>query len=167
MGHLGEVTQLAFLPLWESGGRALVSAGTDGYVRVTCVNTGRTLKRMEVGARAPASMLQVSKDGKLVVTVWGRDVVLWYLETGRMHSYNLDRVRQSEGWPLCVSPDCRYLACRNEEGFDVSDVETGKFRGEFVWTGQPITAAAFDSDGVKLAIGDYGGGVQVFDIITS
>jgi WD40 repeat protein len=112
-------------------------------------------------------MLQVSKDGKLVVTVWGRDVVLWYLETGRMHSYNLDRVRQSEGWPLCVSPDCRYLACRNEEGFDVSDVETGKFRGEFVWTGQPITAAAFDSDGVKLAIGDYGGGVQVFDIITS
>jgi WD40 repeat protein len=166
MRHVDEVTQLAFLPAREEGGRALVSAGKDGYVRVTSVESGRTLKKIEIGTRAPASILRVSPDGKLVVTVWGRDVVLWYLDSGRVHNYNLDAVRQSEGWPLCVSPDCRYLACRTEEGFDVCDVATGKFRGEFAWMGNPITAAAFNSDGTMLAIGDYCGGLQMFEIVT-
>ncbi|KAH6628753.1 WD40-repeat-containing domain protein [Chaetomium tenue] len=167
MCHSDEVTKLAFLPLWESGGRALVSAGKDGYLRVTDVETRRTLQRVEIGARAPASIMQVSKDGKLVVTVWGRDVVLWFLETGRVHNYNLNAVRVNEGWPLSVSPDCRYLACRNEEGFDVMDVQTGKFRGEFAWTGETITAAAFNSEGTRLAIGDHAGMLQLFEIITS
>ncbi|KAL2156847.1 hypothetical protein VTH06DRAFT_3068, partial [Thermothelomyces fergusii] len=38
--HLDRVTQLAFLPASEEGGRALVSAGRDGFVRVTSVATG-------------------------------------------------------------------------------------------------------------------------------
>ncbi|KAL2183558.1 YVTN repeat-like/Quino protein amine dehydrogenase [Thermothelomyces heterothallicus CBS 203.75] len=166
MHHQAEVTQLAFLPVSEQGGRALVSAGRDGFVRVTSVTTGRTLDKIEIGARAPAKLLQVSGDGKLVVTVWGRDVVLWFLDSGRVHNYNLDAVRLGEGWPLAISPDCRYLACRNEEGFDVMDVQTGKFRGEFPWTGPTITAAAFNSDGTKLAIGDYYGNLQIFDVVT-
>ena len=151
--HQDEVTQLGFLPVWEEGGKAMVSAGKDGYVRVTSIASGRTLKKIEIGARAPASILQVSPDGKLVVTVWGRDVVLWFLETGRVHTYNLNAVRQTEGWPLCVSPCCSYLACRTEEGFDVSDVVTGKFRGELARKGEPITAAAFNNDGTRLAVG--------------
>jgi hypothetical protein len=167
MCHSDEVTKLAFLPMWESGGRALVSAGKDGFLRVTSVESRRTLQKVEIGARAPASIMQVSKDGKLVVTVWGRDVVLWFLETGRVHNYNLNAVRVNEGWPLAVSPDCRYLACRNEEGFDVMDAQTGKFRGEFAWTGDTITAAAFNSDGTRLAIGDHSGVLQLFEIITS
>ncbi|KAK4125167.1 YVTN repeat-like/Quino protein amine dehydrogenase [Parathielavia appendiculata] len=166
MGHGEEVTQLAFLPPWEGDGRALVSAGTDGYVRVTSVESGRTLKKIEIGMRARASILRVSPDGKLVVTVWGREVVLWYLDSGRVHHYNMNALRQSEGWPLCVSPDCRYLACRTEEGFDVSDVATGKFRGEYAWTGNPITSAAFNGEGTRLAVGDYRGVVQMFDIVT-
>jgi WD40 repeat protein len=155
------------LPAGEEGGRALVSAGKDGFVRLTNVESGRTLKKIEIGARGAASILRVSPDGKLVVTVWGRDVVLWWLDSGRVHNYNLDSVRQSEGWPLCVSPDCRYLACRNEEGFDICDVATGKFRGEFAWTGNPITAAAFNSDGTRLAVGDYCGGLHMFEIVTA
>ncbi|KAL2198839.1 quinon protein alcohol dehydrogenase-like superfamily [Corynascus similis CBS 632.67] len=166
MNHQAEVTQLAFLPMREEGGRAMVSAGKDGYVRVTNVATGRTLKKIEIGARHPASIMRVSGDGRLVITVWGRDVVLWYLDTGRVHNYNLDAVRVNEGWPLAVSPDCRYLACRNEEGFDVMDVQTGKFRGEFAWTGAPITAAAFNSKGTRLAIGVYSGALHLYDIVT-
>ncbi|KAL2156955.1 hypothetical protein VTH06DRAFT_1615, partial [Thermothelomyces fergusii] len=70
------------------------------------------------------------------------------------------------GWPLAVSPDCRYLACRNEDGFDVMDVQTGKFRGAFACAGPPITAAAFTSDGSKIAVGDYHGTLQIFDVVT-
>ncbi|KAK4133492.1 hypothetical protein BT67DRAFT_442936 [Trichocladium antarcticum] len=110
--------------------------------------------------------MQVSPDGALVVTVWGRDVVLWWLATGRVHTYNLDVVRPVEGWPLCVSPDCRYLACRTEDGFDVSDVLTGTFRGDFAWAGPFLSAAAFSSDGKRLAMGDYAGGLHVFEVVT-
>ncbi|KAL2150082.1 hypothetical protein VTH82DRAFT_7758 [Thermothelomyces myriococcoides] len=163
--HLDHVTHLAFLPASEHGGRALVSAGRDGFVRVTNVITGRTIMKIEIGTRAAPKLLQVSRDGRLVVTVWGRDVVLWFLDSGRVHTYNLDTVRLGEGWPLAISPDCRYLACRNEEGFDVMDVQTGKFRGEFPWARPTITAAAFNSDGTKLAVGDYYGNLQTFDVI--
>lgn len=165
MDHTDEVTQLAFLP---PSGEALVSTGRDGYVRVTSVKSGRTLKKIEVGAGVPSpDILRVSPDGRLVVTVWGHDVVLWRLDKGQVRTYNLNAVRQAEGWPLCVSPDCRYLACRTEDGFDVRDVATGRLRGEFAIAGPPITAAAFDRDGRRLAVGDYTGAVQVFEVITA
>ncbi|KAK0665746.1 WD40-repeat-containing domain protein [Cercophora samala] len=151
--HTEEVTGMGFLP----EGAGLVTAGRDGYVRVTDLHSGRTLKRIEIGARAACSILQVSGDGKMVVTVWGRDVVLWYLETGRVHNYNLNVVRQAEGWPLAVSKDCRYLACRTEDGFDVSDVASGAFRGDFATLGSVITAAAFSNDCTKIAVGDFDG----------
>ncbi|KAK4674518.1 hypothetical protein QC763_121280 [Podospora pseudopauciseta] len=161
--HTEEVTGMGFLP--ESGG--LVTAGRDGYVRVTDLHSGKTLKRIEIGARAACDILQVSGDGKVVVTVWGRDVVLWYLETGRVHNYNLNVVRQTEGWPLAVSKDCQYLACRTEDGFDVSDAASGAFRGDFATRASVITAAAFSNDCTKIAVGDFDGYVNVFDMITA
>ncbi|KAK4200118.1 WD40-repeat-containing domain protein [Triangularia verruculosa] len=161
--HTEEVTRMGFLP----DGRGLVSAGRDGYVRVTDLHSGQTLKRIEIGAKAACSILQVAGDGNVVVTVWGRDVVLWYLETGRVHNYNLNVVRQTEGWPLAVSKDCRYLACRTEDGFDVSDAASGAFRGDFAMQGSVITAAAFSNDCTKIAVGNYDGNLNVFDIITA
>ncbi|KAK4177564.1 WD40-repeat-containing domain protein [Triangularia setosa] len=161
--HTEEVTGMGFLGV----GRGLVSAGRDGYVRVTDLHSGKTLKRIEIGAKAACSILQVSGDGNVVVTVWGRDVVLWYLDTGRVHNYNLNVVRQTEGWPLAVSKDCRYLACRTEDGFDVSDAATGAFRGGFATQGSVITSAAFSNDCTKIAVGNFEGNVNVFDIITA
>lgn len=84
-----------------------------------------------------------------------------------MHSYSVEAVRAYECWPLCVSPDCRYLACRTEEGIDVGDAKTGKFRGEFAWKGEAITAAAVNNAGTQLAVGDYSGAIQTYAIITS
>lgn len=188
--HADEVTQLAWLPRRPrtAGGNAVVSVGRDGFVRVTSAESGRTLKKMDVGsvatARAVAAgcgILQVSTNGKMVVSVWGREVVLWWWRDeaapgGRVHSYSLDVVRQTEGWPLCVSLDCQYLVCRTEDGFDVSDVQTGHFRGEGVCKAinrtpgagaEPlITAAAFSENGKRLVIGEYTGGLHMYDIVT-
>ncbi|KAK4462245.1 guanine nucleotide-binding protein subunit beta-like protein [Cladorrhinum samala] len=163
--HTDEVTRLAYLP----DGTKLVSAGRDGYLRLTCLESGRTLKRIEVMGRAHASILEVARDGTRVVSVWGRDVVVWDLGSGGVHTYNLDVIRgdgMSEGWPLAVSPDCRYLACRTEDGFDVSDVDTGKFRGDFATRGSVITSAAFTKNGSKIAVGNYDGLIEIYDVIT-
>ncbi|KAK0723657.1 WD40-repeat-containing domain protein [Apiosordaria backusii] len=161
--HTEEVTGMGF----TRDGSGLVSTGRDGYVRVTDLNSGKTLKRIEIGAKAACSILQVSADGNVVVTVWGRDVVLWYLDTGRVHNYNLNVVRQTEGWPLAVSKDCSYLACRTEDGFDVSDAASGAFRGDFATEGSVITSAAFSNDCKKIAVGNFDGNVDVFDIVTA
>ncbi|KAK4160794.1 guanine nucleotide-binding protein subunit beta-like protein [Cladorrhinum sp. PSN259] len=167
--HTDEVTKLAFLP----DGTKLVSCGRDGFVRITSLESGRTLNRIEIGGRAHASILEVAPDGTKVVSVWGRDVVIWDLSatggSGGVHTYNLNAVRgngTNEGWPLAVSPDCRYIACRTEEGFDVSDVDTGRFRGDFATAGSVITCATFTKDGKKIAVGNYEGVIQVYDVIT-
>ncbi|KAJ4286571.1 hypothetical protein N0V88_007993 [Collariella sp. IMI 366227] len=52
------------------------------------------------------------------------------------------------------------------DGIEVSDVWTGKFRGEFSWRGPLITAAAVNEEATLLAVGDYKGGIQMFEMIT-
>ncbi|KAK4222822.1 WD40-repeat-containing domain protein [Podospora fimiseda] len=164
--HTEEVTKVKFM----GDGLKLVSAGRDGYVRITSLESGRTLNRVEIAGRpGGCNILEVA--GDRVVSVWGRDVVIWDLNGGqeRVHSYNLNSVRGNgvnEGWPLAVSPDCRYIVCRTEEGFDVSDVETGRFRGDFCTAGSVVTCAAFTRDGKKIAIGNYDGQLQVYDVVT-
>lgn len=86
LGHTDAVTHLAFLPRWRGAPAAtvLVSAARDGYLRVTDVETGRTLHRVDALAPAaapavrprPPRILQVAPDGKLVVTVWGNQIVV-------------------------------------------------------------------------------------------
>jgi len=93
--------------------------------------------------------------------------VVWHLDPGRVNSYNLDAVRQYERWPLCLSPEVRYLVCRTKDGLDVSDAETGKSRGELAWRGLAITAAVVNHEGMWLAVGDYVGKTFLFEIITS
>jgi WD40 repeat protein len=159
--HLDHVTHLAFLP----DGSALISLSKDGVGRMTCMRTGTTLRKFELETRYAAQILQISPDGELVATVWGREVMLWYPRTGGMSGYNLNMTRTVEAWPLCISSDCRYLACRSEGGVDISDLATGKFRGEVVTEQYFATAAAFNSDSNVLAVAMSSGHMEIFDVI--
>lgn len=161
-GHVGEVTHLAFTP----DGTEVVTAAKDGSMRLTSVYSGRTLRKIELEAKCPPSMMQVSPDGESVATVWGRQVFVWQLRTGRLSGYSLDMVRHTDGFPLAISPDCRYLACRTDDGFDVVKVESGQFCGEFAVDGPLITAAAFSHSGNWIAVGRYDGEVGLFEVNT-
>ncbi|KAK3372054.1 WD40-repeat-containing domain protein [Podospora didyma] len=162
--HLGEVTHLRFVP----DGSAVVSVARDGSFRMTSVTTGRTLLKVELDMRMPASMMEVSLDGRTAVAVWGREVTIWNLQDGNVIHYNINQSRhhQTEGWPMAISPDCKYLLCRTEDGFDVADVETGRFRGDFVTGGSPLTAGGFSPDNKWIAVGNYNGQVSLFQVIT-
>jgi WD40 repeat protein len=160
--HIDEVTHLVFMP----DGTELVSLSKDGSVRVSSVQSGRTRRKFEVETRYRPEMLQVSPDGEMIASVLGREVMLWYPKTGAINGYRLDMVRQSEGWPLCISPNCRYLLCRTEEGFDVSDLATGKFRGEVAGESSFATSAAFSSDSRFVVIGKFDGEIQMYQVIT-
>lgn len=163
--HAAPITHMAVTP----DGTGLVSASEDGSIRMTSLQTGRTLRKAEVESRTKASMMRISEDGDLVASVWGRQVYLWRLKTDQMSVYNLDTVRQSEGWPLAMSADCQYLASRTEDGIDVVDLETGLFRADFPLSAGHalITSAAFSYNGRWLAIGDLEGRVTVLEVITA
>ncbi|KAK3367173.1 WD40-repeat-containing domain protein [Lasiosphaeria ovina] len=165
--HLAEVTQLRFTP----DGKAVVSAARDGSLRLTSVVSGRTILKSELPVehlRYDASLMEVKSGGEFAATVWGREVVMWDLKSGQLTTYGLDQVRQGmpEGWPLAISPDCCYLVCRTEDGFDVSDVTTGRFRGGHSTGGSPVTAAGFSHDSKWLAIGFFNGQTRLFNIVT-
>lgn len=159
--HIDEVTHLAFTP----DGTGIVSLSKDGSCRLTSVASGRTLKKFEVATRHNPQILQVSPDGQLVASIWGRVVMLWYLSTGVISTYNLNEIRQNEGWPLCMSCDCKYLACRTEKGVDVSSLVTGRFEGEFVIDRSFVTAASFSSDNSQLVVGKQSGEICLYDLV--
>jgi len=162
--HTSPISHLMVTP----DGTAIVSASHDGSIRMTSLQTGRTLRKAEVETRVPASIVRVSADGEIVASVWGRNVFVWKLKLDQLSMYNLDQVRQTEGWPLAISPNCQLLVCRTEDGVDVLDLETGLFRADWPMPpGHPtVSTAAVSHDGRWVTLGDYDGRVTVLEVIT-
>lgn len=162
--HTSPISHLVVTP----DATAIVSASHDGSIRMTSLQTGRTLRKAEVETRVPASILRVSDDGEVVASVWGRNVYVWKLKLDQLSTYNLDQVRQTEGWPLAISPNCQLLVCRTEDGVDVLDLETGLFRADWPMPpGHPtVSTAAVSHDGRWVTLGDYDGRVTVLEVIS-
>lgn len=163
-GHMARVTHLVLVP---SEG-VVVSADVDGWVRMTDVGDGRTLRKVQIETKVPASLMQIAADGSVVVTVWGRQVLVWRINEEDVSTFNLDDVRSTEGWPLAISADCRLLASRTEDGVEVVDAQTGEFLAEYRMPPHPlVTAAAFNHRGDVLAVGNFEGQVTLLDVVTA
>ncbi|KAH7170175.1 WD40-repeat-containing domain protein [Dactylonectria macrodidyma] len=163
MSHIDTITHAAFMP-----DNSLVTVSRDGTLRITNVATAKTLRRLEMGNENSANPrgLSVSPDGRRIVSIWGTTVHVWLPRSNDLTSYGLNSVRRNEGWPLCISADCRLIACRTEDGFDIMDVDSGEVvlaRDEDVI----VTAAAFSVDGQTLVLGKMDGHVEVWDVLNS
>ncbi|POR37511.1 NADP-dependent alcohol dehydrogenase 6 [Tolypocladium paradoxum] len=164
VGHIDEVTHAAFTP-----DRSLVTLSRDGTVRLTDSRTARTLSRLEIEGSTNPRALAVSPDGRSVVSLWGTTVHIWLPQTSHLTSYDLRATRRAEGWPLAVSPDGRWMACRTEAGFDVVDVASGRVawerdEGEDAYASGMVTAAAFSTIGRVLLLGRMNGAVEVWEV---
>ncbi|KAH8738145.1 quinon protein alcohol dehydrogenase-like superfamily [Ilyonectria robusta] len=158
MSHIDAVTHAAFMP-----DNSLVTISRDGTLRITNPTTAKTLRRLEIENSTNPRCLAVSADGRRIVSVWDTTVHVWLPQTNDLTSYNLNSVRRNEGWPLCISPDCRYMTCRTEDGFDIMDIASGEVvfaRDEDVI----VTSAAFAADGKTLVFGKMDGNVEVWDV---
>ncbi|CVL07747.1 uncharacterized protein FPRN_05003 [Fusarium proliferatum] len=158
LSHIDAVTHAAFLP-----DQSLVTISRDGTLRITNTKTCKTIRRLEIDGSNNPRALAVSLDGRRIVSVWGTSVHIWIPSANDLTSYNLNAVRPSEGWPLAISPDCRYMLCRTEDGFDIMDVATGTIVYDEV-TEEMVMSGAFDEDAKVLVLGRMDGVVEVRDV---
>ncbi|KAF4950134.1 hypothetical protein FGADI_8403 [Fusarium gaditjirri] len=158
LSHIDAVTHASFLP-----DQSLVTISRDGTLRITNTKTCKTIRRLEIDSSNNPRALAVSPDGRRIVSVWGTNVHIWIPSANDLTSYNLNAVRSSEGWPISISPDCRYMLCRTEDGFDIMDVATGTIVYDEA-TEEMIMSGAFDENAKVLVLGRMDGVVEVRDV---
>lgn len=161
LSHIDTVTHAAFAPSLE-----LVTLSRDGTARVTNVSTGKTVSRLEIGTGVSGNprTLNLTSNGSTVASVWGTTVQIWLPRANHVTSYSLGSVRATEGWPLCISPDGSYMACRTEDGFDIMDLSSGVVLWEHK-SDVPVTSGAFSPDSKVFLLGTMEGSVEVWDLI--
>lgn len=169
MSHIDTVTHAVFAPasLLSStpngdGRGSLVTLSRDGTLRITDPATSRTLSRLEIDSHNPR-LLAVSS--RCVASIWGARMYIWYPAANDLTSYHLNAARGDavEGWPLCISPDCRYLACRTEDGFDVMELGSGTVLCREVCSAA-VTTGAFSPDSRLLLLGRMDGVLEFWDL---
>ncbi|KAK1990662.1 ribosome assembly protein 4 [Colletotrichum falcatum] len=146
--HTDEVTHAEF----TADGARLVTMSRDGTLRVSSVESGRNVAKIEMESWRNPLRLAVSPAG-VVASIWGREVTIWDYETGAADSYNLEVARGSEGVPLAVSPDLRWVAYRSDDGADVTDLATGKVVYSARLESGFAVSAAFSGNGKYLVVG--------------
>ncbi|CAH0033437.1 unnamed protein product [Clonostachys rhizophaga] len=163
ISHIDAVTHAAFAPSSDVAGTStLVTLSRDGTLRITNPSTSRTVARLELTSRNPRA-LAVAPHGNTIVSVWDSSLYVWHPRSGDLTSYALSATRMAEGWPLAISPDCRYVACRTEDGFDLMEVSSGVVVFGMA-TESIVTAAAFSSDSSALLLGRMDGVLELWDI---
>lgn len=147
--HHDMVTHAVFTP----NNHALVSLSLDGSIRLTDPTTRESLAKLDTDTWKKPQFLGVTPDSEVIVSIWGDTVYHWSYNTGTLESYTLGAKRRREGWPIAISPDCRFLACRNDDGVDLSDLHTGRVLYSIRFQSGFVTAAAFSDDARYLALG--------------
>ena len=158
--HIDKVAFAAFTPDMK-----LVTASRDGTLRLSNPATSKTVAKLEIegpGANNPRA-LAVSPDGSTIISIWGTAVHIWLPQASHLTSYTLASVRRKEGFPLAISPDCRYIVSWTEDGFDIMDVASGSVVVEREG-GALVTAAAFSADASVLLLGRMDGYVEAWDL---
>ncbi|KAJ2978139.1 hypothetical protein NQ176_g3982 [Zarea fungicola] len=150
---------MAFMPDMN-----LVTASSDGTLRITNPATKKTVAKLElegVGSNHPQTLV-VAGDST-IISIWGLAVHIWLPGINRITSYRFSSVRRTEGFPLAISADGKYILCWSDEGFDIMDSLSGATVAECPG-GELVTSAAFSADGSAVLLGRIDGFLEVWDI---
>ncbi|KAJ4324072.1 hypothetical protein N0V84_004038 [Fusarium piperis] len=147
--HQDEVTHAAFTP----DSKILVTQSRDGMIRLTDTETRKAIAKLETDTWKKPMFLGVSPQGDIIVSIWGDTVFHWNHATSALESFELSSRRTREGWPMAISPDCRFLCCRTDDGVDVSDLYAGRVLYTIKFQSGYATTAAFSWDGRYLILG--------------
>jgi WD40 repeat protein len=157
-GHTEWVFSLAFSPDGKtaystSGGPDIWHEGKDSAVRVWEVETGHELRRLE-GHKGRVLSVDVSPDGRQILTGGDRRVILWDATSGKM-------IRQLEGHNDLMSrvsflPDGkRAVSSSFDRTIRLWDLNLGKEIQQLVGHPHEVTWFAISPDGRLLLSSDF------------
>jgi WD40 repeat protein len=163
-GHTGVVQDVAILP----DGQAVVSAGSDGTLRVWDVDTGK-LKHVLDGKSGPLLGLAVSTDGRYVAAACGdQSVLVWNVHSGRRWLGPL----AVGGMPndVAFSPDGSQIAAGGSKPgpgglVTVFNAHSGLKMSQWE-TPSLVRTLVFSSDGRRVVTGGTDGAIVVWDAVT-
>lgn len=161
-GHQGEIKLLALSP----DGRTLVTASERDKTAIAWdVVSHRKLYTLQWKPKGQEKNEEVrvvtfSPDGREVITSFGRPVVAWNADDGRL-------VREffSPGWNTFVpNPKGRVYATHSDERIFLCSLADGKTRQTLQGHTGEITSLAFNPDGRRLASTSKDGTTRIWDV---
>jgi len=163
LGHTGAVTDVAFHPKDES---LLVSAGTDGTVRMWDARIGKELGTLTLPPSYERLKVAFSRDGRHLAALSRQprgSLGVWEVDSRKLVG-ELRRPRAG-GRCLCFSPDGRHVVVAgNDHTVHVSDAMTGEeVQSPFKAHDWGVFALEFSPDGRHLATGSADRTVRIWD----
>ena len=163
-GHDGWVEHASF----SSDGKLIVSASTDGSIRIWDVATGKQIGNPMTGHDAWVNYASFSPDGTFIVSASNDCTIrIWDVETGKQIGDPLtghtNQVRAAS-----FSPDGKYIvSASDDKTIRIWDVETGKQIGKpLEGHTSYVRFVAFSPDGKKIASASWDKTIRIWNAYT-
>ncbi len=160
--HTHEIHGIAL----TADGSRVISASSDGTIRIVEVKTGKPLHCLEHPA---AYTVALSADGKKMISTASSgkpSLRLWDLQTGQ----ELSRLPgyAATAYRVALSPDAKHvlLDCYPEQVVRLIDIESGDQVHRFQGHTQSIQAVALSADGKFSLSGGHDGTLRLWDNAT-
>ncbi len=138
--------------------RMAVGSEAFGGVEIVDLRSGK-VSRLDPNRTDRVLAVAFSPDGGYVAAGEDASVVVWNLEENRKE------FEVAVPWPRAIafSPDGQILATAGQNGSEFWDAKTGAVMKGFPASGR-IVSLTYSPDGQLLALGDWSGGVSVWDL---
>ena len=160
-GHHGGVSACAF----SADGQRIVSAGSDGSVRLWNAATGHELRVLS-GHASWVRACAFSVDGQRIVSA-GMDgsVRVWDAGTGREERKLIGHAKGVSACAFSVDGQ-RIVSAGGDGSVRLWDAATGREERELIGHAGPVRACVFSADGQRIVSAGDDGSVRVWDAAT-
>jgi WD40 repeat protein len=149
---------------FDPAGARLVTANSDGTVRVWDANTGALLLTFKAHERA-ANSASFGPDGARIITAGDDEAKIWNAKTGALE-HTLTGHTDYVASASFGRDGARVVTAGHDGTVRIWDAKTGEAKLTIRAHTRPVHAASFGSDGARILSASYDGTVKIWDAKT-